>query len=114
MNKLECEVQRIYERKGCRVLRSGWPDFLMIRGRQLFAVEVKSESDEVSAAQRLIFDALSLRLPVFQVRPGVGYADNLAGRDGVIYRELLWRGPDLPVADRERRLKLVSALGDRR
>lgn len=44
--------------RGARVLRNGWPDFLIERDGETFAVEVKRGTDDVSDAQARMFEAL--------------------------------------------------------
>lgn len=41
-----------------RVLRNGWPDFLIVEDGKTYAVEVKRDSDEIRDAQRRMFTAL--------------------------------------------------------
>lgn len=45
--------------KGARVLRQGWPDFLVCEAGAWFAVEVKRRSDVISHSQLEMFEALS-------------------------------------------------------
>lgn len=42
MNGRERKVAEDYESQGYTVLRHGWPDFLVVKGRKLIFVEVKS------------------------------------------------------------------------
>lgn len=35
---------------GCIVLRNGWPDFLVIKGKRIFAVEVKQRGERTASA----------------------------------------------------------------
>lgn len=44
--------------QGARILRNGWPDFLVERDGKTFAVEVKRGADDVSDAQARMFAAL--------------------------------------------------------
>lgn len=44
--------------KDARVLRNGWPDFLVERDGETFAVEVKRGTDDISGAQARMFEAL--------------------------------------------------------
>jgi hypothetical protein len=44
--------------KGARVLRNGWPVFLVERDGETFAVEVKRGADDISGAQARMFEAL--------------------------------------------------------
>jgi hypothetical protein len=45
MKKTEDVVRREYEAAGYRVLRNGWPDFLMLKdGEPAFCVEVKTNN----------------------------------------------------------------------
>jgi hypothetical protein len=66
VNQLEREFKRLKEEEGYRVLRSGWPDFLLIRpDRQTIGVELKDIGDSVKAEQFVMHDALRMAgLPV--------------------------------------------------
>jgi hypothetical protein len=45
-------------KQGSKVLRNGWPDFLVERDGEVFAVEVKQGPDDLSDAQVRMFAAL--------------------------------------------------------
>ena len=52
--------------RNARVLRAGWPDFLILEDGKGYAVEVKRWPDRVSARQAEMFEALeSLGIKVF-------------------------------------------------
>jgi hypothetical protein len=59
---LEKQVSESYTSQGCVVLRSGWPDLLVIPadGRSPFAVEVKAKRDRVKKNQKRMHEALRL------------------------------------------------------
>jgi len=54
-----------------KVLRNGWPDFLVVGNGTIFAVEVKNDYDPVTEAQKQIHQILeSVGIPVWIVREG--------------------------------------------
>lgn len=56
--------------KSARVLRNGWPDFLVQRDGKTIAVEVKRGADDLSDTQIRMFDALGLvGIPVYVWNP---------------------------------------------
>jgi hypothetical protein len=59
-NEAETAFARLARRRGKRPLRNGWPDFLVIDEASggTIGVEVKRATDEVSAAQARMFEAL--------------------------------------------------------
>lgn len=71
LNEQERKVATALEAHGFKVLRNGWPDFLVIgRGRDrrwtAFALEVKTPGDKLSEAQRSMASALKrMGLPVY-------------------------------------------------
>jgi hypothetical protein len=73
-NHSETAFLELAKTKGMRVLRGGWPDFLVegVDGRTV-GVEIKHSSSGVSAAQREMFAALvAAGVPVYVWRPGTG------------------------------------------
>ena len=60
MNKHEKEFKEELEAKGYKVLRNGWPDFLVQNpeGRVTYAVELKYGDDKLSAPQKEMHRAL--------------------------------------------------------
>lgn len=50
------------DRRGKRVLRNGWPDFMVfdLASGGILGVEVKTDRDEVSEAQARMFEALEM------------------------------------------------------
>lgn len=65
----EKRVADCYRQQGWRVLRGGWPDFLMTRDRHVLAVEAKTEHDPLSPEQRLMHGVLGHWVPIITVRP---------------------------------------------
>ncbi len=63
-NKIETRVRRHYKKLGYRVLRNGWPDFLMFRETvedfELVAVEAKSRNGKLTMEQFAVLEKLSL------------------------------------------------------
>jgi len=76
MNENEKELHRELVKKGYKVLRNGWPDFLVIppnKGK-IFAMELKYGRDKVSPDQKKMHKALEeagLEVRVHQVVPPV-------------------------------------------
>ncbi len=59
MNEAEERFRRLMLERGAKVLRSGWPDFLVITAAgSALAVEVKSDGDRMRPAQVRTFEAL--------------------------------------------------------
>lgn len=54
MNEQEEKIKIALEKKGLRVLRNGWPDFLVVDEdkHQVFTVEVKGGKDQLSNEQK--------------------------------------------------------------
>lgn len=84
LNKLEYEVYRKYLREGWQILRSGWPDFLAVRGSELLAIEVKGKTDRLSARQVSMLSALADHIPVIEAREG----QNVYDSDDSVFHEL--------------------------
>ncbi|MBF6557036.1 MAG: VRR-NUC domain-containing protein [Acidimicrobiales bacterium] len=61
MNAFEQSVHDALVRRGCTVLRNGWPDFLVFTpgGQQGYALELKRGSDRLSDAQIRMHAALA-------------------------------------------------------
>jgi len=76
MTPFEQAAKEKFEKEGWTVLNSGWPDFLLIRGQEVKAVEVKSGTDKIRANQKQVLDVLSRFLPVRTLHEGPGYGDN--------------------------------------
>lgn len=67
-NEAESFFRAYAEAKGCRVLRAGWPDFLLDDPKtgKAFGVEVKSDIDAISTPQVRCFALLErLGVPVY-------------------------------------------------
>lgn len=45
-------------RRQTKVMRAGWPDFMLVEDGRIYAVEVKSKYHRVSAVQAAIFETL--------------------------------------------------------
>ncbi len=77
-SKFEDAVAHEYERQGWEVMRSGWPDMLLVRRNdagelELKAVEVKADRDELRENQKRMCAALSTVMQVRDVHQGYGY-----------------------------------------
>jgi len=96
MNPLEREISEIYRKQRWQVLRAGWPDFLLVRNGYLVGIEVKSPPDKISAVQARMFNALSLLIPIVEVRKGIGWGSNVNLGDGGTCYELIYSDPNSP------------------
>lgn len=70
MNEIEARLARAFEAQGWSVLRVGWPDWLLMKGERLCAVEHKSWRDVVRPEQKMMHEALRRVMPVHVVRTG--------------------------------------------
>ena len=63
MNAIETRVRREYKRRGFKPLKTGWPDFLMVRETEydieLVAVEAKSKGGKLTFEQWFLLSKLS-------------------------------------------------------
>jgi len=59
MTSYEGLLKEEYEQKGWTVLTNGWPDFLLVRGNEIQAVEIKRRGDKVRPEQVEMHKALS-------------------------------------------------------
>jgi len=68
-NKSALGVAEELRRLGCKVWSKGWPDLLVMRGTNVFAVEVKLGEDQPSREQVEINELLwRVDIPTFEVR----------------------------------------------
>lgn len=58
-NIVEAHVHRQLLARGAVVLRRGWPDFAVIEGDRLYAVEVKSVADKIHPSQGVILSEMA-------------------------------------------------------
>jgi hypothetical protein len=58
MNDIESMFAELAQNRGWTAYRSGWPDFLLIRGGKPCFVEVKSLEDQLMPSQARMFQAL--------------------------------------------------------
>lgn len=59
MTRAELTVyHREMEIPGTKILRSGWPDFLIVREHEIYAIEIKIPTDKLSPAQTKMHEAL--------------------------------------------------------
>ena len=58
MNRFEEVVRKKAEHEGWRVLRKGWPDFLLVKKHKILALEVKSAGGRLSQDQQEMMVAL--------------------------------------------------------
>lgn len=73
MTPAEQHVRRALSTDGWQLLHTGWPDFLLVRGKEIAAVEVKTGSDHVRSNQLQVLRALKAAgIPVFVVRIASG------------------------------------------
>ena len=71
-NHAEEKFLRVALSKGDELLRSGWPDFMLLRDGKFMGVEVKRGSDRVSPSQAKMFAALErIGLAVFVWNPAM-------------------------------------------
>lgn len=56
---IEAKFFQLASKRGWKLYRSGWPDFLLLSEGKLLFVEVKSANDRLSATQLELFEALS-------------------------------------------------------
>lgn len=62
------------DKLGWNLYRHGWPDFLVEREGELFAVEVKQGKDELNERQKATLSALDRAgIPCFVWRPDTGF-----------------------------------------
>lgn len=76
MTEFEKVVKDHLEEQGWTVYTSGWPDFLCVRGEELRAVEVKSETDSFRPNQKKVLPILSTVMKVRTAHPGPGFGDD--------------------------------------
>jgi len=86
MSAFENKVAEQYRSQGWTVFRSGWPDMLCVRSNidgtiSIMAVEAKTSRDLFRGNQKKVCTALSLVMPVREVREGPGYGDTLNRND---------------------------------
>ena len=67
----EKDFVKTAEKEGYDVLRNGWPDFVLMNGDMIIAVEVKHGFDKLNLAQQKMQDLFTrLNIPYFVVRDG--------------------------------------------
>lgn len=79
MNARERKAKEALEAQGLRVFRNGAPDFFAVRGGKLIAVEVKSETDRLTQAQRdvrRILQAAGLDYRLIRVRKDLSLVED--------------------------------------
>ena len=61
-NAAEAETHREILDRGHAVIRSGWPDFMVISGPEdIYLVEVKGPGDDLRSNQRVVLELLARR-----------------------------------------------------
>lgn len=69
--KSEQDIAAILENEGCQVIKHGWPDFLVKKGNETYAVEVKTPNDRLHKHQQEMHRMLNeLGLGTFTVCDG--------------------------------------------
>jgi hypothetical protein len=96
-SKFENQMYTHYKKKGWTILNSGWPDFLLVKGDSIKAVEVKAKNDYVKDNQAKVLTVLSKLMPVFTVHPGPGYGGESDEFHALIYPRPLWDGAYCPI-----------------
>lgn len=76
MNTYEAFRKERAESKGWKVLRTGWPDFLLVRGKRAIALEVKAKGDKLRLNQKEMLLALQGAIRIDVV---VCYEDAISG-----------------------------------
>jgi len=99
MNDFEKAVSKKYSSAGWTVLRSGWPDFLLIRqfkgNSVICGLEVKAHDDPVRPNQQEMLSALASHIPVICAGEDRGYSGGTNLPSGRSFCELLVRS-ELP------------------
>lgn len=112
LNAAEQEFCAVADRRGKRLLRNGWPDFMMLDPETggMVAVEVKTDADSVSEAQARMFEALEshgMRVMIWSPeRPGTlihWRKHDIARRRAGRRWQLAPQGPRLPGHRRSQR-----------
>lgn len=88
LNNAESEIADLMEKRGWKLHRGGWPDFLCEKDGAVMALEVKASSDTLSRRQKRIFKVLeSIGIEVCVIEPD--WLKPLNWKDFLKYRRKL-------------------------